>query len=469
MTLEFSPLETSPMCDPEKEAKILGTVLYSVECAKAMVAECTVDDFSDPLHRECFQAIESILTGQTKAPLNAYGIGDIVREDAAQRIRAIEDRFGREPAVPETVRWDAKILGECTEKRWMRAIGLDFVSASARKDTLAANDIADLRQRVLDRQVRHNRGTSVTLQQALKDAYQEAENWEEDSPNRIYTGFRHLDQRCGPVPCTWEVLIAGRPSMGKTVLTTDVAFNIASGTPRREISPGVFAPGRPVLFVTLEMSIAEIVRTVLAPIAKVNSRLFTQGPRRELDLRLPDIRRGVKEIYGVPMSFLGPPAGLSEIRRAAQDMIAAHGTSLGGIFVDRVEKVSEVQRSRSEGDKRHALGYVSGGLHAIANELQSPMFLVAQLNRECEKRDDKRPKLSDIRDTGALEENAQRVIGIYRDDYYDRNSEDKGITEILILKNKGPVGRVPIRFNAEFPQFHDMGEDEFRAWQARHS
>ncbi|MCE5204032.1 MAG: DnaB-like helicase C-terminal domain-containing protein, partial [Actinomycetia bacterium] len=444
----------SPIYDPDKEIRILGTAFFSRECAETMVRECEPDDFGDELNRELFLAFERIIGGQSDAPMDPIGIGSLVSPAAALRAWEIRDLWGEATSVADTTRWAAGYLRQASEKRWLRDIGLEFLQAGTSRDTLAEDDLAALRQKVLDHQMRGKRSRTVSLNEVLTKVHEELCNWQDDDPRRVSSGFRDLDQRVGATPNTWLILIAARPSMGKTVLATNIAYNIA-------------AAGAPVLIVTLEMSVYEIGKTVLAPIANVPGKVLQQGPQAEIERHLQAITKGISDVWGVPITMLGAPASLADIRRAAQDMMAAQGRQLGAVIVDRVEYVQDLQRSKAS-EYRLMLGNVTAGFKQLANELECPVFLVAELNRECEKREDKRPRLSDIRESGALEENAQRVIALYRDDYYDPTSRDKGITELIVLKNKGPIGTVPVAFVDSYPRFADLDPESAAAWRARH-
>lgn len=209
-----------------------------------------------------------------------------------------------------------------------------------------------------------------------------------------------------------------------------------------------------------EMSEQDLTEEILAPVARVSCKTLREGPRDKIEAALPDVYRASSELYSLPIEWLEAPATLADIVHHAQDAQIKFGRPLGAIVVDRIEYVREVQRSRDESEKRHALSSVSAGLHDLAVQMQCPVYVMVQFSRACERRDNRRPMLSDLRDSGTLEENAQRVIGVYRHEEYDPDDDVlKGVAELVVLKNKGRTGTAYVQFLPEHPAFRPLHWD----------
>lgn len=254
----------------------------------------------------------------------------------------------------------------------------------------------------------------------------------------VTTGFKDLDNKLSGLQKSDLIIIAARPSMGKTTFALNIALNAAV---KAKTAVGFFS---------LEQSKEQIVDRLICAQAMVDGWKLRTGNLREDDF--PAIGNAMGTLAEAPI-FIDDTPMLStiDIRTRARRLKADH--NLGLIVVDYLQLVDG--GGNSYGDNRvQQVSEISRSLKAIARELDVPLIALSQLSRAVESRDKKIPQLSDLRDSGSIEQDADLVIFMYREDYYDRETERKGITDILIRKHRnGPIGEIELHFRAEQGRF----------------
>lgn len=257
----------------------------------------------------------------------------------------------------------------------------------------------------------------------------------------VKTGFDAIDMSTGGLPRGGLVVLAARPSMGKTTLSDQIAQNIS-----RDSSVAVFSLEDPSLyFLVKAVSVA----------GQVSSNEVLLGPI--MPGTHEGLRKGFNALYGRKLWYSDRRCKMSEIHSKSRRLKARQG-ELGCVVIDRIELTDDEQKSQQ---RVHFIGELSKQAAGIAKDLDVPVLLIVQLSRKCEERSDKRPVLSDLRDSGAIEQDAQMVMFVYRDGYYDKKSEKKGIAEILIPKTKiGPTGYVELAWVERIPMFADLAGDD---------
>ena len=299
----------------------------------------------------------------------------------------------------------------------------------------------------------------------------------------IATGFRDLDRLLGGLHASDLVILAARPSMGKTSLATNIAYNVAS-SPRREKA----ADGSPldrfetVAFFSLEMSSEQLATRVISEQAHVRSDSIRRGEIRDEEFdRIFEVSRS---LHSLPLFIDDTPAlSISALRTRARRLKRQHG--LGMIIVDYLQLMQSPGGSRPD-NRVQEVSEITRGLKAIAKELNVPVIALSQLSRQTEQRDDKRPQLSDLRESGSIEQDADVVLFIYREEYYlarerptqrasetdesfakrqasyeERVEESRNKAEIIIAKQRhGPIGTAELQFTGEFTQFSDLVDDD---------
>jgi replicative DNA helicase len=254
----------------------------------------------------------------------------------------------------------------------------------------------------------------------------------------LATGFADLDRQTSGLRPGQLVLLGARPSMGKSALSLNIAEFAARKT------------GRSVLYFSMEMGNREQGLRILAGNAGVHVHRLVSG--RVYEHEWPRVSEAVGNLNDVPLYF-NEAGGLpvSEVRAMARRARRDHG-ELSLIVVDYVQLM--VAEASSESNRATQLSDISRGLKLLAKELNVPVLALSQLNRGLETRPNKRPVMSDLRDSGSLEQDADIVLFIYRDEVYNPNSDDKGTAEIIIGKQRnGPIGTIRLTFRADQTRF----------------
>lgn len=253
------------------------------------------------------------------------------------------------------------------------------------------------------------------------------------------TGFRDLDRMTSGLQPSDLILVAARPSMGKTAFTLNIAQNV-----------GV-RQHKTVAFFSLEMSQEQLVQRLLCQIAHIDSQKLRTGQLNS-DEEWTRLTDACDKLYESPIYIDDTPGiSVAEMRSKARRLKSEHGLDL--IIVDYLQ----LMQGRNAESRQQEISEISRSLKALARELKVPLIALSQLSRSVESRQDKRPMLSDLRESGALEQDADIVSFLYREDYYDKETENQHITEVILAKHRnGPVGSVKLYFKNEFTLFLNL-------------
>ena len=260
------------------------------------------------------------------------------------------------------------------------------------------------------------------------------------------SGFKDLDEITGGFQSGNLIILAARPSMGKSALVTNIAENAA------------LEHGKPVALFSLEMSEAELAQRFVASQARIRGEELRKG--RVAENRWPKILEACQRLSDAPLYVDdSSDIGILELRAKARRLHQQSENGLGLIILDYLQ----LMRADSRVENRvEAVGQMSRGLKILARELEVPVIALSQLSRAVESRTDKRPILSDLRESGNIEQDADLVMFIYRDEYYDRESEREGEADIIIAKHRnGALGDVTLTFQKEYPKFMNFAGDRF--------
>ena len=256
----------------------------------------------------------------------------------------------------------------------------------------------------------------------------------------VSTGFIDLDYKTSGMQPSDFILIAARPSMGKTAFVLNLAEHMAV---KQKVTTAIFS---------LEMSKDQLVKRMLAMNSRVDSQLIRTGNLKDDDwIKLIE---GAREIGESKLILDDTPSiSIAELRSKCRKYKLEH--NLGIIMIDYLQLMSGGGK-KSE-SRQQEISDISRSLKALARELNVPVIALSQLSRAVEQRPDKRPMLSDLRESGAIEQDADVVMFVYRDDYYNKDSEDKGVAEIIIGKQRnGPTGTVKLKWQAELTRFANL-------------
>jgi len=428
----------------EAEESLLGAMLLSKEAVATAVETVAADDFYKPAHAHLFEAIVTL-----------YGAGepvDPITVSESLRRTGLLDAMGGKQAIlriqagtpaASNAGFYARIVADLALLRRLAAVGseiaeLGYTLPDDITETLdrAESLVFDVANR---RQTTSLRGIHATLQDSL--AHLEALFEHDGQTTGIPTGFRDLDE----VLLGWQpanlIVVAARPGQGKTAFALGTATHAA------------LHERRPVVFFSMEMGYLELTQRILAGEAGVNSRLLRTGRIPETDWTR--ISQAVGRLAEAPL-FIddNPHLTVMDMRAKCRRLKAQHG-DLGLVVVDYLQLMSTGRRAEN---RQVEVSELSRGLKVLARDLDVPVIALSQLNRSLEYRADKRPMLADLRESGALEQDADIVAFIYRDDTYNADSSEKGIAEIIVAKHRnGPTAKVRLAFLEHLTKFANLG------------
>jgi replicative DNA helicase len=279
----------------------------------------------------------------------------------------------------------------------------------------------------------------VSIGETLIDTFQEIEDRSESKiPPGVPCGFYDLDAMTGGFQRSDLIIVAGRPSMGKTALAVQFGFKIAK-------------KGLPVAVFSLEMSKGQLVQRLLAGEAKIESTRLRSGNIQQDEWE--PLTEAISKLAELPI-FIDDTSNptVNEIKKKAQKLQAENDGKLGLILIDYLQLMDGGSDNRVQ-----ELSRITRGLKGMAKDLNVPVIVLSQLNRSVEQRTNKRPMMSDLRESGSTEQDADLIMMIYRDDYYNSNSSEAGVAEIILTKHRnGPTGTVKLLFDSQFTQFKNM-------------
>jgi replicative DNA helicase len=265
----------------------------------------------------------------------------------------------------------------------------------------------------------------------------------------VPTGFYDFDRMTSGMQAGDLIILAARPSMGKTSLAINIAEHVALNE------------GLPVAVFSMEMGAAQLAVRIVGSIGRIDQGHLRTG--KLTDDEWPRLTEAIEKLRNISLHIDETPGlTVSELRANARRLARQCGGKLGLIVVDYLQLMS-VSGGMSDENRATAVGEISRGLKMLAKELGCPLIALSQLSRAVEQRTDKRPMMSDLRESGAIEQDADVIMFIYRDDYYNKDSKEPGVSEVIISKQRnGPTGTVKLAFLKQLTKFENLasgGED----------
>ena len=465
-----------PPSNIEAEQALLGALLYDNAAFERLGDNLQARHFFEPFHQRLFQAIETyVRKGQLADPILITE--QFARDPAFEElggVRYLADLVDRAPPAANAPDY-ARVVYDLALRRDLIRIGGEIIKEAPQPETAAIDQIESAEQQLytLAETGKPSSGF-VSFSSALSGAVQmAAEAYQRDGKLAgLATNLDDLDQKLGGLHPSDLLILAGRPSMGKTALATNIAFNVARNyrwepTPegRKTVNGGVVA------FYSLEMSAEQLAMRILADASGVSSDKLRKGEIDAADFGR--IRDAAVEIGESPL-FIDATGGLSMSKLAARARRLKrmeHGLDL--IIVDYLQLVTTGE-SNSQKNRVQEVSEITGGLKALAKELGVPIIALSQLSRQVEQREDKRPQLSDLRESGSIEQDADCVMFVYRESYYLGRAEPREGTEehlkwqedmdrlkhqaeVVIGKQRhGPIGIVKLSFDADTTKFGNL-------------
>ncbi|AGB42476.1 replicative DNA helicase [Halobacteroides halobius DSM 5150] len=442
----MNEVEKVPPHSLDAEKSTLGSMLLDRDAIGKGIEILTSDDFYWQSHSIIFGAISQLF--EAGEPVDLVTINQQLRED-----KKLEEVGGASyitslvNSVPTAANIEhyAKIVGEkAMLRRLIKVAGeISQLGYSEEEDVDTLLDKAESRIFEIS-QTRRTDGFA-NVKDVLMDTFDRLEQLHEHNSDvtGVPTGFSDLDKMTSGFQESDLIIIAARPSMGKTALALNIAQYVAV---EEDIPVAIFS---------LEMSKAQLVQRMLCTEAQVDNHRLRTGKLRDNDWRRLSQAAGR---LGESNIFIDDTPGISamEMRAKARRIKTEHG--LGMILIDYLQLM---QGSGSSESRQLEVSKISRSLKGLARELDVPVVSLSQLSRAVEQRNDKRPQLSDLRSSGSIEQDADVVAFIYRDEYYNPDTEKQGITEIIVGKQRnGPVGTVELAFQKEYTRFVDLSKRE---------
>src|SRR5580658_10047191 len=480
---QTQPQERSYRTPPhnlEAEQALLGAILINNDAFDRVSDFLRSEHFVEEIHRRIFEIAGSMIrAGKLATPitlktfLGEHDVGGVTVPQYLARL-----------ATEATTIINAYDYGrnvyDLAMRRELISIGEDVVNVAydAPVDSSPREQIEEAERRLYQiAEAGRYDGGFQRFSDALKAAVDMAARaYERDgSLSGIATGLTDLDRYMGGLQASDLVILAGRPGMGKSALATNVAFNIAKTYQSRTRADGVVetADGGVVGFFTLEMSAEQLATRIIAEQSGVASNKIRRGDITEHDFHR--VAEAVREMQQIPF-YIDQTGGVSIAQLTARARRLKRQRGLDLLVVDYLQLLAG-SKSRTE-NRVQELTEVTTGLKALAKELNVPILACSQLSRQVEQRDDKRPQLSDLRESGSIEQDADVVMFVYREEYYLKNKEPRpgteehtawqnemerayGRAEVIIGKQRhGPTGTVELQFEAELTRFGNLARDE---------
>ena len=434
-----------PPHDLEAEESLLGAMLLSKDAVVTAVEIVASADFYKPAHAHVFDAICGLFgRGDPADPVTVAD--ELRRADQLEYVGGPGTLIALQAATPATGNAGryARIVEELALLRRLVGVGAEIseIGYQVPEDVTAAVDRAEsLVYAVAQRRVTDTTSSIDDLLVHALDRLEALYN-KGDEITGVPTGFYDLDRQLSGLQPSDLVVVGGRPGTGKTAWALNVAANAA------------ITAARPALFFSLEMSKLQLTNRLLSAEGRVDSTRMRSG--KLVDSDWPKLTAAMNRIHGAPLHFDdNPMVTVMDIRAKARRLRSELG-DLGLVVVDYIQLMT----GRSSAETRQVeVAEISRGLKLLARELECPVLALSQLSRNLEQRADKRPMLSDLRESGAVEQDADVVIFLYRDELYHDDSPDRGVAEVIVAKHRsGPVGSSKLAFLDTFTRFANMAK-----------
>lgn len=432
-------LERVPPQNIDAEQSVLGSILLDREAIYKVMKNLRPEDFYRESHRMIYEAM--LLLNEGGSPVDLITVCDQLRQQGSlEKAGGVAYIASLAEMVPTAanVEYYTRIVEEKALLRTLIQVSTRIAGMSYDEGEEPEKLIAEAEQMIMELGSRRAATAFYAIRDIILDIFAHLEFLYNNrgSITGVPTSFPDLDRLCSGLQPSDFVILAGRPSMGKTALGLCIAYSAAL---KHNIPVAVFS---------LEMSKEQLVQRILCAEAKVDQHRLRTGNLDEEDWGILHEAKG--KLANAPI-YIDDTPGITarQVRAKARLLKAEKG--LGLIVIDYLQLM---QGSRRHENRQQEISDISRSLKSLAKELNVPVLALAQLSRSVEQREKKRPIMSDLRESGSLEQDADLIMFIYRDEYYNPETEKKGIAEIIVSKHRnGPVGVVELGFLKEFTKF----------------
>ena len=433
------------------EQSVLGGLMLNSEAWNEISDKISSEDFYRREHQLIFKAMRAL--SEADQPLDVVTIAEELERRAELNDVGGMPYLGmlaNETPTASNVPAYARIVREQSVMRQLIKVGNKIADSGYRPEGRPVDDLLDQAEtevfKIAEQKDKGRQGFQdiQALLTKTVDKIDELFN-SDDALTGVSSGFSDFDGRTSGLQKADLVIVAGRPSMGKTTFAMNMGENVAIGA------------GVPVAIFSMEMPAEALTMRMISSLGRINQQAVRSGKLEDDDW--PRVTSAVN-ILSQAKIFIDDSAALTpnEIRARCRRLQKEHG-QLGMVMVDYLQ----LMRAPEAGDNRvNEISAISRGLKALAKELNCPVVALSQLNRSLEQRPNKRPVMSDLRESGAIEQDADLIVFIYRDEVYNEDSPDKGKAEIIIAKQRnGPIGTVNLTFQGQFTRFDNFARDVY--------
>jgi replicative DNA helicase len=432
----------------EAEQSVLGGLLLENNAADRVADVLGADDFYSDAHRLLYKTTMEMISDNKPADVITIGeaLGSLHKLDYIGGIAYLGALVENVPTAANIRRY-AEIVRERAILRRLAATGGEIAESAYNPLGRSVREILDQAEARIFEIAEHGARGQQGFQEIRPLLTQVVERIEimynRDDPSDvtgIATGFTDLDSKTSGFQEGDLVIIAGRPSMGKTAFALNIAEHIAVS---KKLPVGVFS---------MEMGATQLVMRMMGSIGRLDQQKIRTGRLNNDDWER--LSSALGQLNDAPLHIDETPAlNPLELRARARRLARQYGGKLGAIVVDYLQLMQAVGQGENRATE---ISEISRSLKALAKELKVPVLALSQLNRSLEQRPNKRPVMSDLRESGAIEQDADVILFIYRDEVYNEDTPDKGIAEIIIGKQRnGPIGTVRLTWLGEFTRFEN--------------
>lgn len=436
---------SEPPQNIEAEASLLGALLIDSDAIVKVADNLTSEDFFDARHQRIFEAIYQLY--ENRQAIDVLTLTDRLKNNGYL------DLVGGPAYLTELTNFvpTAAHVDQYADIVAQKALRRRLISASSEISLLGFDESKQLRELIEEAETRlfnvsqqHIKQNVISLEAILAESFDRLDDLHKDK-NKIRgipTGYKDLDDKLAGFQRSDLIILAARPSMGKTALALNFAHNIAVQS------------NQPVLIFSLEMSKEQLVDRLLSMESGVDAWALRTGNLTDSDFEKIGQAMGTLSEAQIYIDDT-PSITVSDLRTKARR--EAHQRQLGLIIVDYLQLMSGGSRFGGEANRVQEITEISRGLKGIARELNVPILALSQLSRSVESRTPKIPQLADLRESGSIEQDADVVAFIYREEYYNPETDRKKVTDILIKKHRnGPTGAVELYFENEKQRFRTI-------------
>ncbi len=424
----------------EAEQSVIGSMLMDREAIITASEIVTADDFYQHQYGVMYESMVELFN--EGKPVDLVTLQNRLKEkDVPPEVSSLE--FVRDiiTTVPTSanVKYYATIVKEKAVLRRLIRVNEEIANDCYLGRDPLETILADTEKKIFDLLQSRSSGDFVPIRQVALNVLENIEKASKtkETVTGVPTGFIDLDYKTSGFQPSDFILIAARPSMGKTAFVLNVVDHVA-------VKRGI-----PCMVFSLEMSKEQLVNRMLSMESNVDSQKLRTGTLTDSDWDA--VVEGVGIIGGSKLIIDDTPGiSISELRSKCRKMKLEHG--LGMVIIDYLQLMTG--SGKSSDNRQQEISEISRSLKALAREMQAPVVALSQLSRACETRTDHRPMLSDLRESGAIEQDADVVMFLYRDDYYNKDSEMKDMAEVIIAKQRnGPIGTVNLVWMPQYTKF----------------